>query len=107
MGGGDLDLAPVGVILEEGEGVLLLRSEELIFEADDIIELEGRPEEVGVARALTLGEPVNERQWVTGDLSARSWSSWILCAADGEFDAEVVVTVVLLPGIPADDAKAA
>ena len=63
----------MGVALEDGEGVRLLklRSEVLVLVVVALVstvELKGN--EVGVARALILGEAVDRE--VTGDLSARS-----------------------------------
>jgi hypothetical protein len=83
-GGGDRDRAPVGVVLDEGEGVpfRLLPNIDIegelsmsvvdVFVDDDVVVIVVSDED-GVDLALTLGEDVPlVRPPVTGDLSARS-----------------------------------
>lgn len=73
-GGGDLDLAPVGVVLADGEGVLLLklRSTEAVDDLGVVVAdvTTVVNDEVGVALA-----GLEVALEVTGDFKARSWSS--------------------------------
>ena len=107
-GGGDLDREPVGVVLEDGEGVrLLLKRSDVLGAIEAMVTVVvGAPEwrPLDLELKLTLGEDVPLPLLVTGDFKALSCNSWILCEDGEEDEVEVIVEA---PPAPAEAAMAA